>query len=243
MADKRLNLPTAAAQILIKYLLDDQPCESVMYCEHEHRATLLDGYASAPFNASNADVVATRVKAWLTDHWADTSHTKAEATEVEVIWNTGVGTGPLGGKVYQDSDYPIVGTQTEAALPNNATIAVKWSTGLIGRAFHGRTYHVGLTTNQVSVDHPNVLTDEARSGLIAAYDALRVGMAAAEFVTLDIDDPVNDRFPLQVVSFVDAGSPRVPAVTTVVTSAALTDSFLDSMRRRLPAHNRHGRRG
>lgn len=246
MADKRFQMPLSCAQVVIKYDMDGQPVENVMYVEHKHRDTELSGLTGANFNADNADWVGSVVKTWLAGTWAGIAHDKVSATEIDVIWNTAVGTGPLEGRVYQDSDFPIVGSNGGSPLPNNVTVAIEFKTNNLGRSFHGRQYVVGLCSGQYDPATPNVLKTTSLTDLPAAYNLLRTTLADFEFKTLDVPDALNDTFPLMVMSYVGGegsttSSPilRSPALNTEVTNCVLSDPYLDSMRRRLPGHNRH----
>lgn len=246
MADKRLQMPLSCAQVVIKYDMDGQPVENVFYVEHKHRDSGVSDLVAANFNSDNATWVASLVKTWLAGTWAGIAHSRVEATEVDIIWNTVVGDGPLDGRVFQDSDYPIVGSNGGTALPNNVTVAIELKTDHLGRSFHGRQYVVGLCSGQYDVDTPNQLKAASLVDLPAAYNELRTKLADFEFKTLDIPDAVNDTFAMQVMSYV--GGPgsttaapihRSPALNTTVTNCILSDPYLDSMRRRLPGHNRH----
>jgi hypothetical protein len=234
VADKRLKMPIECAQVVIKYDLDGQPCENVFYVQKQHQDTVLAGFSPAAFDSGAADTVAGKVKTWLTDQWADIAHVLAAATEVQIVWSTSAGTGPLEGKVYQDSDYPIVGTNEGEPLPNNCTVAMSLRTALLGRSYHGRMYVVGLNDGQIDAGAPNQLKTTSLSDLPTAFENLRTTVG---------DDvgtpPVLDKFPLGVMSYVHAGSARSTALFTQATAFVLTDPYLDSMRRRLPAHNRH----
>lgn len=238
--DRRLALPLSVAQVLVKWNLDGQPAESVFYVKHQHRDTELGILSAANFNVANADYVAGLFKSWIQDHWSANAHARAAATEVDVIWNTVLATGPLEGRVYQDSDYPIPGTGSGGGMPNNVTAAVELRTDLLGRSFHGRTYFPGalLTLVDAATD-PNVITPGNVGVLINMYEALRTALASLEFHTLGVADAINDNFPLQVASFRSGGADRTLAVCTTVTSCTMSDAFVDSMRRRLPGHNRH----
>lgn len=236
MADKRLQMPQSCAQVLIKYLLDGQPCENVLYVEHRHQS-VIDVTVAADFDGGAADVVGARIKTWLTDHWQGFAHGLAEATEVDVIWNTVTGAGPLAGRVYQDSDYPIVGSNIGEPLPNNCTIAVELRTDLLGRSFHGRQYVVGLNDGHIDADAPNKLKAASLTDVPGIWESLRTDLANWTGIIAP-----RDAFPLQVMSFVHNGVARTPATIEEVKSCTISDPFLDSMRRRLPGHNRHGRR-
>lgn len=237
MSDKRLKMPTEAAQVVIKYLLDGQPCENVLYVTkyHTDAGPLIDGGGSrVAFDAGAADDVATNVKTWLQDHWAGLAGTQAQATEVDVIWNTVALTGPLQGNVYQDSDYPIPGTNTGDPVPNNVTVAVEMRTHLLGRSFHGRVYLVGMNTGLLDASTPNVLKTASLADVPAVFNELWSGLNGWHSITAPAD-----RYRLGVMSYVHNGAVRSPAIITDVSGFALSDPYLDSMRRRLPGHNRH----
>jgi hypothetical protein len=118
---------------------------------------------------------------------------------------------------------PLVGGSGGGALPNNSTLAIKWTTGFAGRSFRGRTYHIGLTDNDlantVSID------STAQSFFAAAYEAL---IGAVSDLSMD----------LVVASFfsgVDVNGDPIPRSTAVLTPivGAVVDTALDSQRRRL----------
>lgn len=110
------------------------------------------------------------------------------------------------------------GTGPDAALPNNVTAAVKWTTGLAGRSQRGRTYHLGLMESQVVGDN---IAEATRAALQLAYGDLRTD--------IDAMGPSHD---LVVVSRISNGVPRPVGQTTPITSASV-DNTVDSQRRRL----------
>lgn len=121
--------------------------------------------------------------------------------------------------VERTTGLPLVGTNGSPQLPNNVTVAVKWSTGLAGRSFRGRTYHIGMPENS-TVD--NTVSSGPLADLLAAYDAL-IGVPPA----------VNPDYSLVVVSLFHANAPRVAGVTTPILDSSI-DPTIDSQRRRLP---------
>lgn len=233
MTDKRLAMPTSVAQIAMHFQLDGQPCENVFYVQKMHRDTGLSAWVAAAFDSGESDTVNGLLTAWLTGSWAPNANQDAACVGTDIVWNTGVGTGPLEGRTYTGSPYPISGTLTGEAFPNNTTIAISFRTALLGRSFHGRLYYVGISREQVDAAAPNVLKPSASVSLQAAYEGLRSSLGAS------IGIGPMDKTPLGVVSFVHAGAPRSPAVFNEVTTVTLTDNYLDSQRRRLPGHNRH----
>ena len=236
MADKRLIMPTTIAQVIVKYLQDGQPMENVMYCQKLHQDIALTGFAPADFDGGAADHVNDQVTAWLTTFWAGFAPTNCECVGTEIVWNTAVGTGPLEGRSYTGSPYPIVGTNDTGPLPNNVTIAVSLRTKLLGRSFHGRVYMVGIGKGQVDDSTPNQIKPAEVSDIVDGWESFRTSLSATTGV-----DPVLDKFPLGVASFRHDKADRTEAVFTEGDHFTLSDTYLDSQRRRLPAHNRHGR--
>lgn len=117
---------------------------------------------------------------------------------------------------------PISGTNSFNNSPNSVTVAVKKATGRSGRAFHGRTYHVGLPANGYA---QNTLTPGMVTALRDGYDALR-----------NIDGPALE-MDLVVLSEVVAGNWRPTGLATKVTGIAV-DNVIDNQRRRLPGRGR-----
>lgn len=113
---------------------------------------------------------------------------------------------------------PKAGTHATPGLPGSVAVAVKWGTGLAGRSYRGRTFHIGLTENQVT---GNELISDMREGLRVAYDALRT---ALDSMALGVE--------FVVVSRESAGVVRPEAVTTPISGVSV-DPFVDSQRRRL----------
>src|SRR5687767_8054720 len=111
------------------------------------------------------------------------------------------------------------GTLADAQEPNNVTVAVKWTGGLTGRSQRGRTYHIGLTSGQVTGNSVDILDG---ASILAAYNELKASIAAALIGA-----------KLVIVSYITGGVPRTTGQTTDVTSASL-DLTIDSQRRRLP---------
>lgn len=119
-------------------------------------------------------------------------------------------------------EYPVTanaaGTIANSILPNNCTIAIKWSTGLAGRSFRGRTFHVGLTLGQYN---SNLINTGEQASLITCYTALRTGLLGGG--TTDT---------LVVLSKWEDGALRSAGVATPITGVTV-EANLDSQRRRL----------
>lgn len=114
---------------------------------------------------------------------------------------------------------PIAGTNSSGALPNNVTVAVKWNTGLSGRSFRGRTYHVGLAVDQI--------TGGAQELGVAVVSAFRDAYSAL------IDALTTLGKPLVVLSLFNGGIARSNGLMTTIINA-FVNRVLDSQRRRLP---------
>lgn len=115
-----------------------------------------------------------------------------------------------------------IGLAATPVMPNNVTIAVSFRTGARGRSYRGRNYFGALGETQIS---SNTLDGATQAGIIAAYQALLSGSIA-------------DDWEWGVVSRFTAGAPRVTGVFTPITSVLITDSIVDSQRRRLPGRGR-----
>lgn len=112
---------------------------------------------------------------------------------------------------------PLAALGSPNALPNNATVAIKWLTGVRGRSYRGRTYHIGLTTLQVA---ESTLNEVSQTALTDAYNELR---------TLAFDAGL----PLVVASRISGGVPRETGEITFITGCSVNRT-VDSQRRRLP---------
>jgi len=113
---------------------------------------------------------------------------------------------------------PINGSIAGAILPMHTTIAVKLTTGLAGRAYRGRIYHIGLAEGDVTGDF---ITNARGNAIRDAYAALRSQVIA------------NGTWQMVVISRQLNSVPRVVGVGTPVTQLVLTDYRVDTQRRRL----------
>jgi len=125
------------------------------------------------------------------------------------------------GFLYSDG-LPLVGLLSGSAMPNSVTCAIKWGTGLTGRSFRGRTYHIGLAESQVN---NNSLDSATITGLLASYNNL-IGLIKTA------------GFTMVVASRVSNGAPRVTGVTTEILTASFADPTIDNQRKRLPGRGR-----
>lgn len=113
---------------------------------------------------------------------------------------------------------PLPGASTSNVMPGNVSACIAFKTGLAGRSFNGRVYHVGLTETMVSGDFVNAVTIDA---IRDVYQELGDAIIALEWQHV-------------VVSYVSEGVPRTSAVTTPITEYAVRTARVASQRRRLP---------
>lgn len=235
MADRRLVLPTSGAQVTLKFLQDGQPMENVMYVKHQHSPDSGVTWSDADFDGGAADTVNTDLATWYSAQMAPFVAENITATGADVVWNTSVGAGPLEGRTYSGSPWPIAPAGGNPALPNSCTIAVSLRTAILGRSFHGRVFLCGLGRNSVDPTAPNSVQPSDATQIITAFTDLVNAWKANHGAGL-----ILDRFPMQVASFRHAGADRSPAMLTDVDHVTLSDLSIDNQRRRLPFHNRHG---
>lgn len=116
----------------------------------------------------------------------------------------------------------MTGGPTTQSMPNNVTIAVKKNTGFAGRKFRGRFYHVGLDRSDVA---GNYLGPSAAVAIQSIYASLMTSLA-------------THGTPLAVAQRDHTVHPAPVIGLTVVTSISLSDTAIDSQRRRLPGRGK-----
>lgn len=179
-------------------------------CENVYHALMGDG-ATQPTDAQKHAIAGALIG------WENTTAkaSRHNATQLELVrvrdLNVAAGT-----TVEQTADPPVVGT-AGAGVPNNVTVAIKWTTAFGGRSFRGRTYHVGLP---LSVTVGNQLTNAGQTFLLATYASFRDAMEAVTGLQLVVVSYAHNKFW------------RSTALATHITGRAI-DINLDSQRRRL----------
>lgn len=179
------------------------------YCINKHNFLNTAGWDEGSLNN-----LGTAIREW----WATELQASAPATlslvEIEVVdLSPGSNLG-----ITVQTGLPLVGGNAAQQLPNNVTIAVKKGTGLVGRSYRGRTFHIGLTEANVDL---NVINASTQTLLQDAYDALK--------------EPLGIAIPVDmcVLSETSGGVQRAEGICTVVTGINV-DPVIDSQRRRLP---------
>lgn len=190
-------------QLQAVYRVVGQTCENVFHCKH-----------TGSIGATELFALTAVVRNWWhtvekAAHEADVSLVKVMATDLTTQTSLGV---------EEPATSPSTGTAVgSVTMPNNVTVAVKWLTGLRGRSFRGRTYHVGIRAIQTSGQE---ITTSMQTLLASNYTTLWTSLNA----TGDV---------MGVVSRFHDKAPRVTGVFTPITGLSI-DLTLDSQRRRLP---------
>lgn len=194
-------------QIEMLYTQQAEPCENVYHYQF-----------AAPPTASDMNLLIDAMKAWELNHAAALRNVATELTRIRAR-----DLSTQNGVIVDRQVIPtIVGADTTIGLPNNVTVAVSHRTGLGGRSFRGRTFHIGLSDNQVG---NNQVLPPTLTALGQVYTLLlAVNPAGSQ--------------PLVVVSRRHNKADRAVGIATPVTDIVV-NKFIDSQRRRLPEHNRH----
>lgn len=116
-----------------------------------------------------------------------------------------------------DDSFPIFGTRTSPALPDNVALCVTLYTGLAGRSRRGRIFHGGLTEDAVTGN--NIITAYG-TNVQDLYQAIQTAA-------------IGSVWDLVVVSTVSNGAPRAAALVTEVSTITIRDTRVDTMRKRL----------
>lgn len=198
------------AQIRAQFDYQDEQCENVHYVESQSAwtaETLLD---LAEFYASW----------WTVNVQPSVPETLALVRVLVRDMTTASGLA-----VEFTGGLPANGEQAVEALPNNVTLAIKWTTGFSGRSFRGRTYFLGLADSGVN---GNIAAPTTITNISGWYQDFLDGIPAA-----------NADWALVVASFysgVDANGDPIPRSTAVLTPVIglSIDNVIDSQRRRLP---------
>jgi len=194
---------------VMNYTYDGQECANVLHFTH----------AEMPAPATPADMGASLV-AW----WSANMRLRVPATLVlrsVTVTDLTAGGAPA---LEHATGLPLAGTNASAQLPNNATVAMSLRTGIRGRSFRGRLYHLGLTEADVT---NNALVAANLTNLVGAYQLL-VGLDSAA---------LGANYALVILSyFANKAMRATPVATPVVT--VTSDGIVDSQRRRLPGRGR-----
>lgn len=162
--------------------------------------------------STRAAVLTSVMADWLSNQWDTAANENWQAVSAEALAGH-VQNGP-----YDIQPLSIPGTLTGEPLPSEVSIAISLRTGLSGRSYRGRVFHVGVGEDNSAGDY---ISSAYRTGLINAYAAL-ISMANA------FD------FQWSVCSMYTNGAPRAAGLLTAITQVTIVDTILDSQRRRKP---------
>lgn len=195
-----IELPLCC-KVEMRYTQHGQQMENVYHVQHE------SGWNEARLNTLGG----------IFESWENTQAKGLRATSV--TWTAAVLTSQefeAAPGVEYVTGAPINGTDAGVDLPGNVTVAVRWITGLRGRSYRGRTFHIGLTRARVSGDAV-IPTDQA---LIATCYNNLIGALDAEAMAL------------VVASYRHNKAPRAVGLASPITTATV-EHTIDSQRRRL----------
>lgn len=172
-------------------------------------------YDTGTLTATQLEDLCTTVMNYIEAHWMGGLPTNVQLVKVRAVgmWTAGAPENQVSPAT------AIHGTDSGEALPNNVSFAIKRKTGLSGRHNRGRIYWVGLTDGQLA--DANSLHASLADGLVSFCNGLLVAVNAA-----------TPGGPEVIVD-------KVHGTKVNVSGYAYTDLFIDSSRRRLPAHNIH----
>ncbi len=200
-----------AARIAFMWTLIGQQCETVFYIEDT-----TDGIFADP-NATLTDLDA----AWDSDimplMYNDATHVATGFEDVRTV--------PFVGLVRPESP-PTVGTiSASAALPNSVSIAIKKSTGNLGRSGRGRLYWPLF-------DESNIV-----SGNSASSSYVNPVVTAFETFQTDVEAALSG-VKLGIVSYYQDKVLRTSGLFQQITDFGVIDYVVDNQRRRLPGRGR-----
>lgn len=154
--------------------------------------------------------VAQSVRNWVETKWANLASLEWTCNLITVV-DAGTQTGASA----EDAN-PTIGLDPTNMLPAQDTVAVKLSTGAMGRSNRGRLYHVGLGEGMI------VNGRIAPSFVVELQDDY-----------FDLQAQLNpDQLYWVVTSFQTNGAPRVAAVSRQITACVLVDNKVDRQIRR-----------
>lgn len=125
-----------------------------------------------------------------------------------------------GGVVPVVPEAPVPGGTGGNPVPNNCALCVAFSTGGRGRASRGRNYVPGIVETEVD---KSIVSEARANAILSSYLNL-----------VDLMPLESQPWVWVLVSRQLGGVQRNPPVTTQIVSAYLSDTVIDSQRRRLP---------
>lgn len=189
--------------------MQEQPCENVYHV----KSTGAMDYAEA---GGMYDVLT----GWETAHAASQRTNDVSLNSIRIVdltTNSGV-------EYVSSTGLPIPGTFGSSPAPGNVTLAVKADCGIAGRSNRGRSFWIGVDKAMVSG---------------STFNSVQAGDIVAHMNQLMTAINGGGPWTMVVLSRRTGGALRANGVGVPILNWTLTDFVSDSMRRRLPGHNRH----
>jgi hypothetical protein len=231
--DKRLNMPNFICKFDITHLLNNGDiAQNTIYLKRQDCAVLP---ANIEFTSGFADTLAGNIATAWAAHMAPVISQDVTTESIKWAWNEVPGVGPVHSGEHFGAPLPISGAVGVESMPNGVAKAMRFRTGLAGRAHHGRIFLPGVPRSFGTTDKADLLTPAAQAAYVAAGSSFLAAVNGNNCVLL-----VGDTWYLTVVSFETHDVNRVPAIETRVTAIDISDAFVDYQRRRSLGHSRHG---
>lgn len=188
------------------FTLNSEPAQNVFY------AKLEGGYNLANLEDLAAQIDVQWQGTWRGDQPAEVVYIRTEVRGLAVENDL----------IASNSDSANPGSHIGVALPNNVTFSIKKESGFTGRSARGRTYWIGILTEELTEADENFLEAAYVAILVANVDSIRIGIEA-----------VGDWEPVLVSRFA-GGLKRDEGETFPWVSTTNVDTRVDTLRARLP---------
>lgn len=174
--------------------------------------------APSAFDSALLDNVAVAVATWFQGSILPNLSSAVQFVEVYGT-DMSSATGPTATAVPSSAAF---GGVLSPSLPNNVAMCVSFRTAGRGRNFRGRNYVPGMAEDGVT---GNAFLASRVANIVGGYNGL-LAVATGQ----GVEWVVASRYL--------NNAPRVTGITTPVTAALVTDTYVDSQRRRLPGRGR-----
>ena len=195
------------ASIDVIYTYNGETVQNVFYAE------LSGGYSAADIQELADEIDIAVGENWLDIQPAEAIYQRTEVRGLEfendLFATANANTGP--------------GESLSPALPNQVTVSIKKTSGLTGRSARGRTYWIGIPTDQVNATNENLLK--------VAF----IGEVEVEVGRIRTRTNTTGLWVAVLVSRFTGGAKRPTGVTFVWVDTVCVDNIVDTMRGRLPS--------
>lgn len=161
--------------------------------------------------------------------WENTSGKTQRMSPVSCVLISLASRHAVGAPVYEAAVSPVIaGSQPAAVAPPFNTMAVRHSTGLSGRSYRGRTYHIGMA--QVWNDGDGLVTAVVANAIAACYNLLRTNLATAGW-TLCVASLYSG---VEMVNGYRRGIPRAAGILTPILTSTCERGIDTRRSRKIP---------